>query len=177
KHEVVDVRIVGSLHFTTDEIRRRIKSRRSELFGHVGFSSDQLEEDRRTVEAMYRSAGFEDAVVRAGAEDKDHAITVTFQVEEGKQLPISAVEFTGNTHIPSLELLGALPIKPGDPYAPTAIDQSRAALTRLYYSRGYADARVERHVERAGSDGGVRVTFQVMEGESYILGAVLVAGN
>src|SRR5262249_2971864 len=58
---------------------------------------------------------------------------------------------------------------------PALVDQGRAALTQLYYSRGYADARVERRIDREES--GIAVSFEITEGESYVLGTVLIAGN
>jgi outer membrane protein assembly complex protein YaeT len=175
KHEVVEVRITGNRYFETDEIRRRIKTRQSEFIGHGVFGADLLEEDRLTIEAMYRNAGFEDAVVLATPEDVDHKITVLIQIEEGRRMVIDAIEIVGNKAVPFDELRAALPIKPGDTYTPVVVDQARAALAQLYYSRGFADARVEREVNRV--DDRIRVKFELTEGEMYLVGSIVVAGN
>jgi outer membrane protein insertion porin family len=176
KHVVVDVRITGNRYFATDELRRRIRSRRAELLDRGVFSADLLEEDRRAIEAMYRNAGFEGTVVTATPQDVDHAITILIQIDEGKQLPIEAVDLVGNSKISSKELSEVLRLKEGDTYAPVAVDQARASLTQFYYSRGYADARVDRMVERIDQKA-VRVSFQITEGEPYLIGSILVAGN
>jgi outer membrane protein assembly complex protein YaeT len=176
KHNVVDIRITGNQYFTAEEIRKRIKSRRSELLDHGVFSADLLEEDRRTIEAMYRNAGFQGTAVLANPQDVEHAITVFIQIEEGKQLPIQAIDFIGNVRLSSQELLDTLPFQVGDTYTPGAIDQGRAALTQLYYSRGYADARVERAVDVENKEG-ARVTFKITEGGSFLLAAIIVAGS
>jgi len=175
KHDVVDVRISGNSYFSNSEIRKRIKSRRAEVLDHGVFSADLLDEDRRTVESMYRNAGFEGTTVTAKPQDVDHSITIFIEIYEGKRLPIQDIELTGNDGISSQELRDALPFKPGDIYIPATVDQGRAALTQLYYSLGFADARVERQVEH-NSDG-VRVIFKISEGESFLLAAILVAGN
>jgi outer membrane protein assembly complex protein YaeT len=177
KHEVREVRISGNQYFTTDEIRRRIKSRRGDMFDRGVFSADLLEEDRKLIEAMYRNAGFEDSVVNAKAEDMDHEITAVFQIEEGTRLTIMVLSIEGNSRITTGDLKEALHIKEGDTYTPGAVDQARADLTQFYYTRGYADARVERMVDRLNAKEGVHVTFQINEGESYLLGQILVAGN
>src|SRR4030095_13385101 len=114
-------------------------------------------------------------VVIAKPEDVDHKITVLIQIQEGRRLRIEAIDLVGNTKVTTEELRNALPIKAGDIYIPSAIDQARAVLTQFYYSRGYADARVERMVDR--TNGGVHVVFQTTEGESYLVGMILVAGN
>jgi outer membrane protein insertion porin family len=177
KHEIGDVRITGNQYFTTDEIRRRIKTRKKALFSHGVFSADLLEEDRRTIEAMYQNAGFEGTVVTAKADDVDHVITVTINIDEGKQLPIDAIDIVGNTSFSTKELRDALRLNEGDIYTPGAVDEARAALTQFYYSRGYADARVERMVNRIEANNGMRVTFQITEGKPYLIGSILVAGN
>ena len=177
KHEIVGVRIDGNQHFTTDEIRRRIKSRKGEWLNRGVFSADILEEDRQTIEAMYRIAGFEGTTVITTPQDVDHAITVVIHIIEGRQLPIEVIELAGNDRISSKELREALGIKEGNTYTPAAVDEARAALTRYYYSRGYADARVERMVQRIESNNGMRVSFQITEGAQYIVGSILVAGN
>jgi outer membrane protein insertion porin family len=175
KHEVADIRISGNQFFTTEELRKRLKSRRAELLNHGVFSADVLEEDRSTIEAMYRNAGFADTVVIAKPEDVDHKITVLIQIQEGTRLRINSIDLVGNNKVTSEELRAVLPIKSGDIYTPADVDQTRAALTQLYHSRGYADARVERMVDR--TDGEVHVAFQITEGESYLVGMILVAGN
>jgi outer membrane protein insertion porin family len=177
KHEVREVRISGNQYFTTDEIRRRIKSRRGTMFDRSVFSADLLEEDRKLIEAMYRNAGFEDSVVEARAEDMDHEITVVFQIEEGTRLTIMILSIEGNSRISTGDLQEALHLKEGDTYIPGAVDQARADLTQFYYTRGYADARVERTVDRIDGKAGVHVTFQINEGERYLLGQILVSGN
>ena len=174
KHEIVDVVIDGNQFFTTEEIRKRIKTRKGELFKPGVFSADVLDQDRQTIEAMYRNAGFQGTVVTARPEDVDHAITVLIHIDEGKQLHVNSIEFVGNT-IASTELLNAITLKQGDIFTVGAADQARAALTQFYYSRGYADVRVERGTELTGD--GVRVIFNITEGEAFLIGMIFVEGN
>jgi outer membrane protein insertion porin family len=177
KHDVASVRIEGNQHFDFEDIRDRIKTRKRELFSHGVYSADILEEDRNTIEAMYRNAGFEGTVVTATAEDVGHEIIVTIQIKEGKQLIIDSITIRGNTQIPEQELRAAVLLTQGEFYTPAVVDQARAALTHFYYLRGYGDARVEKMIERTGPDSGVRVTFLITEGQPSRLGEILVEGN
>jgi len=176
KHEIVAVVIDGNRFFSTEDLRKRMKTRKGQLLDHGVFSADILEEDRRTIEAMYRNAGFEGTVVKAMPQDVDHAITVVIQIDEGTQLPVATVKITGNMVFPTEQLRDAIRLTEGDMYAPAAIDQARAALTQFYFSKGYADARVERTVERVGNTA-VAVTFQITEGAGYQIGAIIVEGT
>src|SRR6266850_2229635 len=177
KHEILSVQIVGNQHFTTDEIRRRMKVRKGELLNPSVFSTEALNEDVRTIEAMYRNAGFEGTKVNGKYAEVDHAINITIEIQEGKQLPIDFVTILGNSAISEQELRNVIHLKEGDGYTPAVVDEARAAITQYYYARGYADVRVERSVERVESNNGVRVTFQITEGEPYTIGNVIVAGN
>jgi outer membrane protein insertion porin family len=175
KHDITAVQIEGNQYFETEKIRERIKTKKRELFSHGVFSPEILDEDRRTIEAMYRNAGFEGTVVTATTEDLGHAIIVTFQIQEGTQLLIDSVVLKGNTEIPEQELRSAISLADGDFYSPGVVDQARAVLTHFYYSRGYADVRIERMVDRVGR--GMRVTFQIAEGQAFNIGEIFVEGN
>ena len=153
-----------------------MKTRSGELLNSASFSADILEEDQRTIEGMYRNAGFEDTVVTATPEDVGHAITVSIRIQEGRPLVVEFIDIRGDTSIPEKQLRDALKFKERDPFTPAKVDQGRAALTQLYYERGYADARVERMVERVASTNNVRITFQITEGKMYLVGAIIIAG-
>jgi outer membrane protein assembly complex protein YaeT len=177
KHGTATLEIEGNHYFTTDDIRNRIKTRPNQFLKRAVFSSQILDEDKRTIEAMYNNAGFEGTVVTTSAEDKDHTIHVTIQIQEGKQLHFESVSIMGNTAFSDQQLRDKLGFKPGDPYAPAKVDQARAAITQLYYTKGYADVAVERTVERVESSTGISVSFDITEGQAYQVGAILVMGN
>jgi outer membrane protein assembly complex protein YaeT len=177
KHETATVQIEGNHHFTTDDIRSRIKTRASQFLKPGVFSSQILEDDKNTIEAMYSNAGFEGTVVTTTAEDADHTIHVTIRIQEGKQLRVEAVAITGNTAFSDQQLREKVGFKVGDPYTPAKVDQARAAITQLYYSKGYADVAVERTVERIEASDGVSISYDIKEGQSYRVGAILVMGN
>jgi len=177
KHEILSVVIEGNHYFTTDEIRKRIKVRKGEFLNQSVFSTDALNQDVQTIEGMYRNAGFEGTVVKGNYAEVAHAINITIDIQEGKQRPIDFITILGNSVVSEMELRGFFALKEGEIYTPAAVDQARAAITQYYYKRGYADVRVERSVERVESNNGVRVTFQITEGDPYRIGTVLVAGN
>ena len=176
-HHIQTVTIQGNLHFTTEEIRARIKVRRSQLFARGVFSADILAEDVRTIQTMYRNAGFQETDVRGTSEEIDHSVDIVIQIQEGKQLPVEIMTFSGNSAISEQDLRREARLNEGDIYTPIAIDQARAALTGIYYARGFADVRVEPIVERIPENSGMKVTFQITEGESYQIGNILVSGN
>src|SRR3989441_6622130 len=128
KHEIFSVAIEGNQHFTTDEIRRRMKVRKRELLNPIFFSTEALNEDVRTIEAMYRNAGFEGTVVKGNYGEVNHKINITIEIQEGKQLPIDFLTILGNSAISEEELRKAIQLKEGDLYTPVVVDQARATI-------------------------------------------------
>jgi outer membrane protein insertion porin family len=177
RHRIEEVRIVGNKAFSTDEIRNRIRVRKGQLFNRGSFSAEIQEEDIRTIEALYRSAGYEGTTVVGAYEEQDHAVTVVLQIDEGRQLGVDLVSFLGNDAISEQQLRDSISLKEGDIYTPPGVDQARAAITQLYFSRGFPDVRVEPIVTRIETNNGMGITFQISEGESYKVGQILISGN
>jgi outer membrane protein insertion porin family len=177
KHQTATLKIEGNQYFTTDDIRSRLKTRPSQFLKHGVFSSQALEDDKHTIETMYNNAGFEGTVVTTTADDTAHSIVVTIKIQEGKRLHFEAISITGNSAFSDQQLRDQVGFKVGDAFAPAKVDEARAAITQLYYTKGYADVAVERTVERVESSTGVSVSFDIKEGQSYQVGAILVMGN
>ena len=161
--------------------RRKLRSdcapEKVELFNRGVFSPEIQEEDVRTIEAMYRNAGYEGTTVVGAYEEIDHVLTITLQIQEGRPLSVDLIGFVGNQAVTEEELRNAIALKEGNTYLPPAVDQARAAITQLYYSRGFPDVRVEPIVSRIVTNNGMGISFQITEGDSYMLGRVLVTGN
>ncbi len=177
RHDITDVDIAGNQHFTTDEIKARMKTRSGQFLSHGEFSPELLEGDRRTIEAMYISAGFEGTMVTTHAEDIGHVIKITVQIEEGKQLFIESISVSGNSALTEAQLREVLPFKEKETYTPAKVDEGRAAITQLYFTKGYPDVRVDRQVDRVKTTDGVHVSFEIVEGQLYHVGMIIVAGN
>jgi outer membrane protein insertion porin family len=177
RHRIDEVRIVGNYVFTTDEIRKRIRTKKGALFNRGLFSPEIQEDDVHTIEAMYRNAGYEGTTVVGAYNETDHVLTITLEIQEGKQLAVDLIGFVGNEAISDAELRKIIPFKEGDFYKPPAVDQARALITQLYYSRGYPDIRVEPLVNRIQTNNGMGISFQITEGDSYKVGRILVRGN
>ncbi len=177
KHGILSVAIEGNQHFSSDDIRARMKVRKGQLLNPSFFSPEALNEDVRTIETMYRNAGFEGTVVKGNYAEVDHSINIMIEIQEGRQVPIDSIAIVGNSAISEPELRKTMQLKEGDLYTPLVVDRARAAVTQYYYARGYADARVERSVMDDESNHGMRVAFVITEGESYQIGRIFVEGN
>jgi outer membrane protein insertion porin family len=176
QHAIRSLRIEGNQHFTTEQIQARMKVRGPGMFGGGVFSPTILQQDTRTIEAMYRNEGFEDTAVTADPQETDHAIDIVISIKEGHQLAIEKLTFEGNVQVTEAELRERCPLKAGDVYKPVDGESARSTLMSMYYSKGFPDARVDQRVDRLSS-GNVAIVFRIAEGESYRIGKVLISGN
>jgi outer membrane protein insertion porin family len=177
RHLIESVTIQGNTYFSEKEIRRRIKVHKGALFNRGVFSKDLLDEDVQTIQVMYRNAGFQKVEVRGSYEENAHVVAVLIQIQEGTQLPVDLVKFEGNDTVNEQELRKRLVLREGSTYTPAAVDQARATITQMYYSKGYPDVRVEPIVERYEGNNGMSITFRITEGDAYKIGTILVGGN
>jgi outer membrane protein insertion porin family len=177
RHRIHSIRIVGNQYFTDDELKSRMRIRTAGLFNRSVFSTDALDQDVRTIQSMYRNAGFDGATVARRYEEKDHSLDIVIDIDEGQRHPLETVTFIGNSTVSTEELLARTGLEQGEIYTRTKVEAARSALTSLYYSKGFPDAQVQVNVERSPDDDGVHVMFQIEEGNAYNIGRIFVAGN
>jgi outer membrane protein assembly complex protein YaeT len=154
-----------------DAVRDRIVERwRSALFD--GF----LERDARTIvrDHLYRGGYFDARVTAAVAVDASRENkTLTIDVVPGSIVP-SAIEVTGNSALPTAQLLDA--VRTPDPLAawldPRSVER---LLEDHYHAEGFlaADVSVGRPETRNGTS---LVMIQVVEGTPYSIGEIGVSG-
>ena len=177
KHRITDVDIIGNQYFKESEIKSRMKVHSAGTFSSGTYSPDLLNQDVRTIQAMYANAGFEGTKVVPSPVEIDRALKITISITEGQQLPIDVISFSGNAQVNEAELRERSALKEGEIYTPVAVEKARTALTTMYYYKGFPDARVEAQTQRNVTNGGVQVSFQISEGESYTIGKIFVSGN
>jgi len=177
KHRITDVDIRGNQYFKESEIKSRMKVHSAGTFSSGTYSPDLLNQDIRTIQAMYVNAGFEGTQVVPSTVETDHSLKITINITEGQQLPIDVITFKGNAEVNEAELRDRTGLKEGDIYTPVAVERARTALTTMYYYKGFPDARVETQTQRNVTNGGAQVAFQISEGPSYKIGKIFVSGN
>src|SRR5437763_10452621 len=96
--------------------------RKSGVFDNGISSPELLDDDVRTVETMYRNAGFEGTHVQGHYDEKDHALTIQISITEGQRLPVEILTFLGNDKVPTSELEERINLHEGDVYTPVAVD-------------------------------------------------------
>ncbi len=143
----------------------------------------------------YRADGFLEAVYLGSSvllDAHNRTVDVTLRLREGPRTRVDSIAFEGNEAVPIAELARLARLAPGDPLAFERVEETRAAILRVYLARGYLYARVEAHEDlgerqtraRDRSQGELLrerhlavVRFIVAEGPRVRVGRIMVNGN
>ena len=147
------------------------------------YSRAKVEADVQRILDLYRRQGYYTVQVDPKMIEKDHGrVDVVFEIKEGPETKVMAINFIGNASFSDAELRGVIStsqsglldfLKPTAFYDPDRLNYDRELLRRFYVKNGFADMRVVSAIADTDRDGkGFFVTFTVNEGPRYTFGAL-----
>jgi len=147
------------------------------------FSRDQFEGDLKRLTAFYRDRGYPDAKVRTfdvKLNDKQDAVDITIDIDEGRPIVVEAVEFTGFDVLPPRHftlLKSRIPLKAGQPLDRALAQVTRESALDEVKDHGYPYASV-RLSDRVGSNDHSRIlTVATTPGVLARYGPIDITGN
>jgi outer membrane protein insertion porin family len=178
------VDVTGAVSLPRKEVREAIETRPRGFLEAGRYVSDEAARDRDALGSLYRESGWRDAriappVVTDGA--GEHALDVTFAVDEGIRSVVGATKIEGIRLVPEKDLVPRLSVRPGVPYSEAAVSGDAALLQSLYIDRGFVEAKVEATTRFSGPEPPraerADVTYSVTEGKPVVFGKTIVRGN
>lgn len=149
----------------------------------------KLRLDEEAVRELYLERGFPDIEVSARTEpvEDESSETVVFSIDEGNQVTIREIRFSGNSFASESTLRGQMSSKQqsifnNGAYQENLLEEDRRAIEAYYWDRGYIDAAVvdiqTELVEDEEEDRTfVVLTVYIEEGEQYTYGGITFEGN
>jgi len=149
-----------------------------------------LFENRERIAALYRAEGFYLAEVGYGIENlSDSAVSINFDVEEGKKLKLREIDFVGNEHFSDRELkqgfqtqiwhfwsLATSWFDHSGTYSEPLFVQDLRSVEKKYTDAGYLRVEVG-EPQVVASKEGLTVTVPVHEGMQFRVGRLDIAGD
>lgn len=188
--ELVALDIEGNEVFSDDSLKLAIVNRetRCKLPGFLCWVGIDVRDrnylqprevglDILRLQYYYRQRGYREASVDTALARVDDGVRLTFRVDEGRPVRVDTVETVLWGELPDTALLGAIPLRPGDPLSDLLMDEARDSLTARLRNNGfaYAEVLVNNFVPRDSYD--ARVTYEVYPGVRAAFGPVQVRGN
>jgi outer membrane protein insertion porin family len=152
-------------------------------------TQSKLDSASQAITELYQEKGFPEVSVETATEDLEETKDqrVVFEIEEGNQVTIREIRFSGNSFASDSTLRGTIEsssqsIFNRGIYQESKLEQDRNAIERYYRQRGFVDAEVtDVNTEFEYSEEEERtfatITFFVEEGEQYRFGGISFDGN
>jgi outer membrane protein insertion porin family/translocation and assembly module TamA len=147
------------------------------------FTREQFEADLKRVSAFYRDRGFPDAKVQSfdvKMNDKQDAVDVTVNIDEGQPILVQAIEYQGFDVLPAdhlNQLKGRIPLKQNAPLDRALAQASRESALDELKDHGFPYATVRLTDRETGSDRTRVVTLSADAGKQARYGEITVDGN
>jgi outer membrane protein insertion porin family len=183
RHKLAAIRIRGNRYFDDDLIRSRMQNQSAgRLFSHGRYSEVFLEEDVRSIQALYRASGFRQAEVTSKLVEKYQGnpsqLAIEIVVKEGQQTRVAWVRVEGSYTLPQ-EQLPEISTAEGQGFDESSLAEDRDTILGKYFDSGFPNATVDvGYVAIPSLDKlpRVGVTFTIHEGEQFFVNQLFLDG-
>jgi outer membrane protein assembly factor BamA len=180
KHKVRSISFRGNRQVSDQALLSQVVINKAHLLSHGSVSQKQLKQSVDKLRALYQDIGYEDVKVTPKVVDKEPYLDVVFEIQEGQQTWVEAVQVTGNQTVALDRLTGgkALPLRANYPFSQRRMVEGRNQIAAAYQNRGYLNSEVKNTVARQPSDPHrVDVTYAITEGQMVRVSDVLYLGQ
>lgn len=178
---VQEVKIKGEDKLEREELETALRVRQNTIF-----DPDKARRGIAEAKKLYEKKGYLDAQITYEIDRQDeNTASVTFVVDEGKQIRIHDISFEGNRAFSDRNLRNVMTTKTewilsfvtgAGNLDREVLKTDMERLTAYYYDHGYIDVRIdEPKVDR--DDEGLKVTVKIEEGDVYKFGPVEFGGD
>jgi outer membrane protein insertion porin family len=192
KRRVDSVSVSGNHYFDSPTLKDLLSVHAANTLDRHGIYSQALvSADVNALLAVYQNNGFSsvkvtpktslngatDLATRRAGRDKSAGFMVEYQLDEGPQQRVGAVQLEGNEHVESAKLLPMMNTSAGQLLSPQNLAGDRDALLTHYLSLGFDEARVDvEEKPQADAADTVDIIFHIVEGQQTFVRDVLVTG-
>ncbi len=177
-------RFVGNRHMSDAALRRAAGAELETFIQNKGRDADLVDAVFQMV-IHYRQEGYAFARVTYTRNRRDDHTLVVFSVDEGPQVVVASIRFTGDLTVPQADLEALFTptqsiFRPSrrPPYVRSEIEAGAGRVRDYYLARGYLDVRVEAPRLIFSPDRSrVAVEIPVVEGRRYLLTDLRFTGD
>jgi outer membrane protein insertion porin family len=184
KVKVGDVYINGNNYFSDADLIDKLASRpisRGSAYGQGSlYQDDFLKRDLEFLSFHYRDWGFADVKVAKPVVNLDvdrEFVRMTFEVEEGVQYNVAAIDVSGDLLFTKEELFAAMKLKPGELFRLSRFSRDIEMLVDKYGDLGYAYADVNPKTKFDKEKKTVEINYEITKGEKVYFGEIFMLGN
>lgn len=180
RFRLAGVAFQGNRYFRSALLASRLELQTASFASNGRFSQQMVRADTDSIRNLYLSNGFRNATVTAQTNEhyrgRKNNLFVTFQIAEGIQTRVAALDFQGNQSIRTETLRSVVGSTAGQPYSEMGVASDRNNILALYYNDGYPEARFEDQIVPGKTPDTVRLVYRITEGSRIDVSKVLLTG-
>ena len=180
-HRIESVETVGNAHIPPADLAPLLQIENGDPFveARAGLVAAAIAE-------LYRVRGFTQAAVKPNVQVLPESqaatgayrpVAIRFEIEEGTQTIVNAVDFAGNMAIPTATLAAEMGLQGGKPFYRPQLSVDRDSIERAYRNQGFQNVSVISQLDYANDQQLVKLTWTVREGDQITIDHVLINGN
>ena len=161
---IKEVRIEGLERVSEQLVRSQLEVQAGQAFNQLAVSRD--------IRRLYDTTFFNS--IKGDVAESGDGVAVTYIVQEKRV--ISEIKIIGNDKLKSRAIRSVLTWREGDTFVEEGYEEERAAVLKLYQTKGMPNAAVDIVVEETGPSR-VRITYMITEGKKAKISAIRFEGN
>jgi outer membrane protein insertion porin family len=180
---VNEISFEGNHNLKEDDLKKALQLRPRAVF-----TTRMAQQDRQKLLGVYAGHGrFAATVEPEITRLPQNRVNVIFKIVEGPETQISRIIFIGNHAFSEGELKAVVEsreerwwrfLSSSDQFNPERVNFDRELIRRFYLEHGYADVQVTNTVAELSPDRkAFFLTFQIIEGERYRVGKIIVKSS
>jgi outer membrane protein insertion porin family len=178
------IAFTGNKHFKDGSLKGVMRTAEKGWFswftGSGVLDEENLDEDRKQVEAFYSDNGYVRA--RVGTPDvkispDGKAINISIPIEEGNVYKVGTLGFKGDLIFDEKELAPKLVSKTGNTFRSSLFRQDILTLTDVYQDQGFAFAEISPLTNVEDETQTVNITFDINKGQEVFFNRINIIGN
>jgi outer membrane protein insertion porin family len=165
KVTIESIVIQGNQAISSQEIRKIMRTKESGLFTSTVLNRAVLDDDQNSILRLYHSRGYLDANVEESIRfNRDKTkLSITLQINEGPQIIVRKILFSGNSALSDEDLLKAVVLKEGMPYDEAQTRLDRFNLLALYAQNGYLSTQIDLKPTLSEDKRSIKLVYQIEE--------------
>lgn len=181
RHKLAAIEFTGNVFFDNKTLLERMYIQPATLLRYRSgrYSPARLDQDVEVIEALYRSNGFLNVMVKPETREDpaDHtSIAVHIDIVEGPQASVERLDITGGTTEDREYLRSVLRSTDGQPFSAVNVAADRDATLVYFSNNGYPSATFDWTQVPGAEPNTVVLKYSVQSGDQQFIRDVLVSG-
>jgi len=180
RSRIVGVSFHGNKYFSKELLNGRLSLQPASFASSGRFSQTLVRDDTDSIRGLYLSNGFLDVKVVSSVDTsyqgKKGNLFVSFQIVEGPQTLVEALQVDGVHAMSKDAVLNVVGSSPGQPYSAAAVASDRNNILAMYYNDGFPEARFDDTAVPGSAPYRIRLTYKITEGTRIEVSKVLLTG-